>query len=542
MSQPEDTEKRLLLSDLTVERTADSVMWIDYEARFVRVNEATCHLLGYSRDELRSMTVRDVLVDYTEERWRKYFAKLKQKKKHFFEADHRRKDGQAVPVSVTNSLIEFDGKEYVCSFIRDITKRKKAEKELEESRRSLLEAQQVAHLGIWEWDIAANVVTWSDELYKIYGLTPQEFKASYEGFLERVHPDDRERVNGLVDSAYQNQTPLDFYHRVVCPDGSVRTLHGRGEIVTDQQGSAIRIVGTALDVSAIKEAEEEIRNLNAELEQRVRERTAELEATLRQLQETQNQLILREKMASLGNLVAGVAHEINNPTGAVRSASDVSNRCLDRLEEVITQGDSTGSIVGNLRFQTAIKLLRENVQITVEGSERIAEIVRSLRIFARLDKSELDKADIHEGLESTLTLLHHELKHKVEVIREYGKIPRIYCYAQELNQVFMNVLANAIQAIENKGTIRIKTSADRKNVYVEIADTGKGIPPDKLARIFDPGFTTKGVGVGTGLGLSISHNIIQKHDGEIRVKSELGKGTTFTAVLPNDLDKSTGKR
>ena len=113
---------------------------------------------------------------------------------------------------------------------------------------------------------------------------------------------------------------------------------------------------------------------------------------------------------------------------------------------------------------------------------------------------------------------------------------------RKLNQVFMNVLANAIQAIENKGTIRIKTSADRKNVYVEIADTGKGIPPDKLARIFDPGFTTKGVGVGTGLGLSISHNIIQKHDGEIRVKSELGKGTTFTAVLPNDLDKSTGKR
>ena len=297
------------------------------------------------------------------------------------------------------------------------------------------------------------------------------------------------------------------------------------------------MVGTALDVTAAKEAEEEIRKLNAELEQRVRERTTELETTLRELKETQTQLILREKMASLGNLVAGVAHEINNPTGAVRSAADVSNRCLDRLEEVITQGDSTGSIVDNLHFQTAIKLLRENVQIALEGSERIAKIVRSLRTFARLDKSELDKADIHEGLESTLTLLHHELKYDVEVIRDYGKIPRIYCYAQELNQVFMNVLANAIHAIENKGTIRIKTSADKTNVYVEIADTGKGIPPDKLERIFDPGFTTKGVGVGTGLGLSISHNIIQKHEGEIRVKSEFGKGTTFTAVLPNDLNK-----
>ena len=237
-------------------------------------------------------------------------------------------------------------------------------------------------------------------------------------------------------------------------------------------------------------------------------------------------------MASLGNLVAGVAHEINNPMGAVKSASDVSRRCAQQLKEIIEQGSSAQAILDNRHFQTAIRLLAENAEVAVEGSDRITKIIRSLKTFARLDASELDKADIHEGIESTLTLLHHELKNKTEVIRNYGDVPRIYCYPQELNQVFMNLLSNAIQSIEKKGTIRIKTSTDAANVYVKITDTGNGIPPEKLNKIFDPGFTTKGVGIGTGLGLSISHNIIRKHQGKIAVESTVGKGTTFTITLP----------
>ncbi len=192
--------------------------------------------------------------------------------------------------------------------------------------------------------------------------------------------------------------------------------------------------------------------------------------------------------------------------GAVRSASDVSRRCVEQLKEIIEQENSAQAILDNRRFQTAIRLLTENVDIVVEGSDRISTIIRSLKTFARLDEAELDKADIHEGLDSTLTLLQHELKNKAEVKRNYGDIPPIYCYPQELNQVFMNLLSNAVQAIEKKGTIRIKTSTDAANVYVKITDTGRGIPPEKLNKIFDPGFTTKGVGIGTGLGLSISHN------------------------------------
>ena len=174
-------------------------------------------------------------------------------------------------------------------------------------------------------------------------------------FLERVHPDDRERVNGLIDGSYQNRTPLDFYHRIVRSDGTIRTLHARGEVTTDEANNPIRMVGTGLDVTELVEAEEEIRKLNAGLEQRVHERTAELETTLRRLRETQNQLVLREKMASLGNLVAGVAHEINNPMGAVKSASDVSRRCAQQLKEIIKQGSSAQTILDSRRFQNGNK-------------------------------------------------------------------------------------------------------------------------------------------------------------------------------------------
>ena len=532
MSSAEQDHQEQRLSHFTIEKAADAILWIDTDFRLFRVNEAACQLFGYSRDELLSMTIYDILVDYSAERGARYWGRLKKMRMHNFETEHRRKDGRIIPVGVTNNFIEFDGKEYICSFLRDHAERRRAAEKLEENRRFLLEAQRVAHLGFWVWDIVENVVTWSDELYRIYGLNPEEFGASYEGFLDRIHPDDRERVRGLVDGSYQNRTPLDFYHRIVRSDGTICTLHAHGEVTTDEANNPIRMVGTALDVTELVKAEEEIRKLNAELEQRVQERTAELESTLQRLKETQNQLVLREKMASLGNLVAGVAHEINNPMAAVKSASDVSRRCAQQLKEIIEQGSSAQVILDNRHFQKAIRLLMKNAEIAVEGSDRITKIIRSLKTFARLDVSELDKADIHEGLESTLTLLHHELKNKTEVIRNYGDIPRIYCYPQELNQVFMNLLSNAIQAIEKKGTIRIKTSTDAENVYVMITDTGKGIPPEKLNKIFDPGFTTKGVGIGTGLGLSISHNIIRKHQGKIAVESTVGKGTKFTITLP----------
>ena len=267
---------------------------------------------------------------------------------------------------------------------------------------------------------------------------------------------------------------------------------------------------------------------NVELETK----NKDLGSALEQLREAQQQLVMREKMASLGNLVAGVAHEINNPIGAVKSAADTTSRSIELVCRALDENSSVDELRESKRFLTALEILKANNAITITASDRIADIVRSLRNFARLDEAEFQETDLHEGLDSTLTLLCHELKNRIEVVKRYGELPRVQCYPNQLNQVFMNVLANAEQAIEGKGTITITTEHRGESAIVRISDTGRGIPPDELKRIYDPGFTTKGVGVGTGLGMSISYNIVQKHNGRIEVASTPGEGTTVTITLP----------
>jgi two-component system NtrC family sensor kinase len=243
-------------------------------------------------------------------------------------------------------------------------------------------------------------------------------------------------------------------------------------------------------------------------------------------------LIMKEKMASLGNLVAGIAHEINNPIGAINSAADVITRCNNKINDALRENESTEKMNQNQKLLQILNLVAQNSMVIQESGQRVSKIVKSLKNFARLDNAEFQQANIHEGIDNTLTLLHHELKEKITIIKDYGKIPLIYCYPIQLNQVFMNILLNAVQAIEAKGIIKIKTFVGDGKVYIKISDTGKGIPPEYLNKIFDPGFTKKGVGVGTALGLSTSYNIIQMHKGEIKVESEVGEGTTLTIILP----------
>jgi len=255
----------------------------------------------------------------------------------------------------------------------------------------------------------------------------------------------------------------------------------------------------------------------------------------------QTQLIHSEKMASLGMLVAGIAHEINTPLGSIGSMHNTLMRATDKLKDVLEAACSTES-PHHERMDKIIKIIDEANRVIQDGTERVTTIVRRLRSFARLDQAELDEAaDIHEGIEDTLTLIHHEIKHNITVHRRFGKIPLISCRLSQLNQVFVNILINAKQAIKDKGEITIETKADSKFIKIRISDNGIGIPKDKLEHIFDPGFTTKGVGVGTGLGLSIVYQIIHEHHGEISVKSKPGKGSTFTILLPTDLKERLEK-
>jgi len=283
----------------------------------------------------------------------------------------------------------------------------------------------------------------------------------------------------------------------------------------------------------------ELENYGKTMESRVGERTKDLydknqklKETMQELQDTQQQLILKEKMASLGHLVAGVAHELNNPISAMYSASNIQERCLNIISDILENTTSIEELRNNEKFNKTVAMLEQNSSIISNGSQRVSFIVKSLKNFARLDEAEFQKANIHEGLDSTIELLHHELKNRITVIKEYGNIPEINCYPNELNQVFLNLVSNAAQAITGQGEIRIVTSADDKNVFVKVSDNGSGIKPEHINRVFDPGFTTKGVGVGTWLGLSISYNIIKKHNGHVTVNSEIGKGTTFEIILP----------
>ncbi|WP_175784316.1 histidine kinase [Burkholderia ambifaria] len=265
---------------------------------------------------------------------------------------------------------------------------------------------------------------------------------------------------------------------------------------------------------------------------------------LRALEETHVQLLQSEKLASIGQLAAGVAHEINNPVGFisanlntlktwVRSLLDViaaHEAALPQLEPA--QRDALAAMGRAADLDYVRDEIATLIDESIDGALRVRRIVQDLRDFSRPGSGEWCVADIHAGLESTLNVVHNELKYKADIVREYGDLPPVECLPSQLNQVFMNLLVNAAHAIPERGVITIRTSSDDEHVSIAISDTGTGMTPDIVRRIFDPFFTTKPVGQGTGLGLSVSHGIVERHRGTIDVTSEPGRGTTFRIRLP----------
>ena len=260
----------------------------------------------------------------------------------------------------------------------------------------------------------------------------------------------------------------------------------------------------------------------------------ELQAAYRDLQSTQMQLVQREKMASVGQLVAGVAHELNNPIGFVSSNVSTLEDFVGRLRKIVdayrtaTLPEADRARIAaeweTLKIDYALRYLDPMLQGIREGAERTRKIVGDLRVFARTGDDVWQAIDLHEDIESSLTLLNHVLKDRVSVDRRYGNLPAVECIRSQIDQVFLNVLANAAQAIDGPGTITIETAREGEMAVVTISDTGPGIPADVLGRIFDPFFTTKPVGEGTGLGLSISYEIVKKHGGEIAASEHPGPG------------------
>jgi signal transduction histidine kinase len=265
--------------------------------------------------------------------------------------------------------------------------------------------------------------------------------------------------------------------------------------------------------------------------QEVTKKNAELEDTLGELRDTQAQLIQSEKMASLGRLVAGVTHELNTPVGAIKSTQDNLARAVTKLKHAL--GSSfPREYKDSETVRSAFSVIMDANQVLASGTERVAGIVGSLRNFARLDEAEFQLADLHEGIESTLTLLGVLIRNDIAVVKEYGDISAVYCSPAELNQAFMHVIRNAAQSIKGEGEIRIRTYEEERHVFVQVADTGVGISPEELRHIFDFGLGATDSRVKMKLGLSTTYNIIQAHNGEINIHSEVGKGTEVTIVLP----------
>ncbi|GAB3422753.1 ATP-binding protein [Massilia agilis] len=292
----------------------------------------------------------------------------------------------------------------------------------------------------------------------------------------------------------------------------------------------------------------ELGMLNKTLEQRVSDRTAALEAANRELtgalanlKATQGQLVQSEKMASLGQLVAGVAHELNNPIGFIYAnfphLEEYTNELLELIDTMrlaAVDPAQKAAIEERIRAidldfikEDTVKIIRSGKS----GAARIKEIVSSLRSFSRLDEAELKSVRLEDGIDDTLALLHHQIKNRITVSKDYRLNEPVVCFAGQINQVFMNIIYNALQAMDGPGTLQIATRRDGEFAQVSITDSGKGIPPDVIDKIFDPFFTTKKVGEGTGLGLSISYGIVEKHGGRIDVRSEPGKGATFTVAI-----------
>ena len=341
----------------------------------------------------------------------------------------------------------------------------------------LREAQVLARFGVWQWDLASDELTWSDGLYRIFGVAAGDVPPTFTALFGRVHPDDHSALRGYLMRARRDGSEHTVEYRVVRPDGDLRVVVGRARAMLDADGVPHSVVGTEQDITESKE-----------LVARV---------------------VFSDRMVSVGTLAGGVAHEINNPL-AVISAN---------LE---------------LLSQTHRSELTDEA---LEGVERIRTIVRGLMLFTRADTDRRSRLDIHRVLELAIGMTSNEIRHRARLVKRYSALPPVDGNEARLGHLFINLLVNAAEAIADghaeRNEITVATRRDDSGwAVVEICDTGAGIAAAAQGRIFDPFFTTKPVGKGTGLGLSICHGIVRSLGGEITVHSELGRGSVFRVSLP----------
>ncbi|HYD95916.1 MAG TPA: ATP-binding protein [Noviherbaspirillum sp.] len=375
----------------------------------------------------------------------------------------------------------------------------------------------------------------SGNAQRVLGYRPEDMVADPNFWFNHIHPDDIPAIfSSLAGVFVDGQRTYEYRFRA--SDGRYVWMHDTLRLIRDAHGNPLEVIGSLTDITDRKMMEEALKK-----------KGEEQQGLIRKLQEAHDQLLQSEKMASIGQLAAGIAHEINNPIGFVNSNMTTLGKYIETLFQTVDGYEQAFACrapdpdlearVRQLRQQSDLDFLNEDapalVRESIDGLKRVKDIVQALKDFSHVGESDWQIADLHHGLDSTLHIVDNEIRYKARVVKEYHPaLPQIRCLASQLNQVFLSLLMNAAQAIREKGGIRIRTGHQAGWVWIEITDTGCGIPPENMNRIFEPFFTTKPVGSGAGLGLSMSYSIVKKHGGRIDVASEVGKGTRFTVRLP----------
>jgi PAS domain S-box-containing protein len=446
-----------------------------------------------------------------------------------------------------------------------------------------LENQEIAidqHVAMCVTDTGGNITYVNDKFCVLNGYAREELLGNKASLLKSGTHD-----AGFFRAMWERISQGEVWQGIIRnrrKDGAEYCVEATVTPFKNTMGEIYEYVSLYTDVTELENIREALSRSNLDLEQRVAERAADLleanrklaedmarmleyqkevqsshdqlKALNEQLKAAQNQLLQSEKMASIGQLAAGVAHEINNPIGYVNSNLGTLEKYLRDLftmldayreaEPLLAAEPATAASIRALREKLDLDFLREDISALMSesghGIARVKKIVQDLKDFSHTDENEeWQWTDLHQCLESTLNVVWNEIKYKAEVVRQYGELPQVECLPFQLNQVFMNLLVNAAHAIEERGIIFLRSGIQGDGVWIEISDSGCGIAPENLNRIFDPFFTTKPVGKGTGLGLSLSWGIVEKHGGRINVASEPGTGTTFRLWLP--VTHSAGK-
>ncbi|HDS01574.1 MAG TPA: PAS domain S-box protein [candidate division Zixibacteria bacterium] len=501
-----------------IEMASDAIFSIEpADGTILEANLRAEKLTGFSVDELVGKKVWELHPESEWEESRRLFNQVVESGKGYTgELHFLRKDKTLLDIEISAGVINYGDKKIIQRICRDITSRVLLQREnrrLREYYEYILDLMPVG-LGVRKNINGEPKVEFENKkLKEIFDRARDEgCPCGWEQSIDDQRVESEQILS--EDGVYVEERIFPNNRVYQFTTGYFRDIkHNWRELNIVQ------------DVTTRYRLEQELKKANEELEQKVEERT-------RELRQKQTQLVQAEKMAALGNLVAGVAHEINTPLGALNSNNDLFIRSIEKLKAMVSDSAAPTEFRESKQLGKLLENMEDLTRINKTASSRIINIVSSLRKFARLDQAEMDTVNIHDGIENTLTLVHHQLKDRVEVEKDYGDLPKISCYPNQLNQVFMNILVNASQAIEDKGKIIIRTRRQGGDAVIEFSDTGRGIPEDKLERVFDPGYTTKGAGVGTGLGLSIVHQITEDHKGRIEVESRVNQGTTFRIIIP----------